>query len=163
MWRAAKVNSQHWNDSLLWLAVLPGLTYNTQNRSIGIWCEWDVNIRQCEWTSTLHDTQVRIQDLCKGGGGQARFCPHLTAESQWRQKFGPQNWVKGGPPPRSAPETSYRIIKQLKCIYLNIHSILEIYTTRLILCAHRPILHTVRLGTHQLLVFNHPNVTMDPW
>ena len=51
--------------------------------------------------------QVRIQDLCKGGGAQARFCRHRTEESRWWQKSGPQNWGSGvgraGPPPRSAP------------------------------------------------------------
>ena len=28
-----------------------------------------------------------------------RFCRHLVAESQRRQKFGPQNWGSGGPTP----------------------------------------------------------------
>ena len=39
--------------------------------------------------------QVRIQDLCKGGG-QPRFCRHHAAELRRRQKFGRQNGVQGG-------------------------------------------------------------------
>ena len=47
--------------------------------------------------------QVRIQDMCKGGG--ARFCRHRAAESRRRQKFGPQNGgSKWGGGPRSAPD-----------------------------------------------------------
>ena len=37
---------------------------------------------------------MRIQDLCKGGGG--KILPTSHAESRWQQKFGPQNWGSGG-------------------------------------------------------------------
>ena len=61
---------------------------------------------------TLHSMQVRIQDLCKGGGGKRHFAD-IAHPSCGGQKFGSQNWGSGGgrapkhPPSysRSAPAT----------------------------------------------------------
>ena len=46
--------------------------------------------------------QVRIQDLCRGGG-QARFCRHRAAESRWQQNLGLKIGGRGGAPGPPGP------------------------------------------------------------
>ena len=49
--------------------------------------------------SVLHQPfQVRIQDLCKGGGKR-----NFSDTAQRQQKIAPQNWGPPGPPSRCAP------------------------------------------------------------